>query len=154
MFSLKGYSPNIDKIEKGRRKYHKYIQPSKHDSTMYHKLFINNKEQRTVVIPIHNWKEKKKYLLDRTHLDEFTGLYWENKKGFNNMFSKINCDVVFVNRFGEVIDVVRKVKPGYISRYYQDGNKVFVFEQGMLSIMSIQPGDVIKVWKKIKRKKV
>lgn len=153
MFALKKYKPNIDKIEKGRIKYYKWLEPDKSDLITYHQLYLNNQLQRTRLIHITSWKDKKKHFLDRTHLDEFTGLYWTGKKAFNSMFAKMNCDVVFANRFGEVINVVRKVKTGYISRYYQDANKVFMFEQGMLSIMPIVPGDIIKVWRKKKTKK-
>lgn len=145
---FKKYRPDIERIEKNKYKYVKNYGVDPRIIVTYHFLYVNDVLQKTKVMKIDTWSEKTKYLLNRTHLDEWTGLYWYGKKAINTMFMKMSADIVFTDRFGVVIDVVRNVKPGYISKYYKNGWYVFVFEKGVLSIMSISIGDIVKVWKR------
>jgi len=68
-----------------------------------------------------------------------------NKKGFNTLLFSQHTDVVVTTKDGVVLDAIKDVKPGFISKHYETGNKIFFFTVGSINFHNIKKKDSLVI---------
>lgn len=86
-----------------------------------------------------------KGLIGRKKLDEDEGLCIKPCKGVHTFFMRFSIDVVFVDKNGEVCEVVKGLKPYRVSKYISDTSYVIEFSEGMCEEINIEIGDKIEL---------
>ena len=68
-----------------------------------------------------------------------------NKKAFNTILFAQDVDVVVTTKDGVVLDVKKEIKPGFISEYYENGNKIYFFTVGSINHFNFKKNDSLTI---------
>ncbi|WKX02321.1 hypothetical protein [Candidatus Mycoplasma mahonii] len=76
-----------------------------------------------------------------------------NKKAFNTALFKINYDVIVTGKDGIILKIFIDLGPGFISKYFSDGNKIFFCSVGTINNYDIKIKDLMTLrWRFLKNK--
>lgn len=74
-----------------------------------------------------------------------TAFILRNKKAFNTILFSQHVDVIITTKDGEVIEAMKDVKPGYISKYYENANKIFFMTVGTINHFDFKKDDSLVI---------
>jgi uncharacterized membrane protein (UPF0127 family) len=84
-------------------------------------------------------------LLDRAYLNEGEGLVISPSNSIHMFFMRFAIDVLFLDKKGRVVAILRSFKPWKLSRIYFNACSVIELPPGVIDKTGTQPGDFIKI---------
>lgn len=84
-----------------------------------------------------------KGLLGKKHLDIGEGLIIRPCNNIHMLFMNISLDIVFMSRSGEVVYLIKGIKPWRISPIVRNAYEVLELPVGIIEVAEIEIGDLI-----------
>lgn len=84
-------------------------------------------------------------LLDREYLNEGEGLVIIPSNSIHMFFMRFAIDVLFLDKKGKVVAILRSFKPWELSRIYFNAYSVLELPSGVIDKTGTQKGDIIKI---------
>ena len=77
-----------------------------------------------------------------------------NKRAFNTMFFNLNQDVIVTDKDGTIIDLFKDQAPGFVSKKYPNGNKIYFGAVGIINNLDFKIKDRLTLnWRFLKEKR-
>lgn len=68
-----------------------------------------------------------------------------NKSGFNTIGFNISNDVVLCDQNGKIINYLINVKPGFVSKHYDNCKYIYIMTTGSINFYRFQKNDVLTI---------
>jgi hypothetical protein len=73
------------------------------------------------------------------------GYLTKNKQGFNTLLFKQSYDILVCDKDGKVLDVLKSLRPNFISKYYNGAFYIYFFPVGTNSYYELKKNDVVNL---------
>ena len=107
-----------------------------------YKLFHGGEELKEIIGISYKLHRDVYKRLRKIKTPQYNTVYiLRNKKAFNTILFSQHVDVLITTKDGVVIDVKKNIKPGFISEYYEKGNKIFFMTVGSINHFNFKKYD-------------